>query len=220
MTPLHRIFYALTMRYPGALNRSWMSFYPYQFTPAQLCFLCSCIDKTKQINGPIVEAGVSRGFTTIFLNRHLDTLGIERTYWALDTFAGFLPKDVDHEISQRAKPSTFTWHAFDRNRQDWYDRALQLSGVTRVRSVQCDAGTYDYPEGMSFCLLDVDLYLSSKSALKRIIPKMAPGGMLIVDDCNQTENIYDGAAQATREICSETGLQCSVVHEKLAVFQF
>jgi predicted O-methyltransferase YrrM len=197
-----------------------MGHYPYQYSPAQLCFLCSCIERTKHIKGPIIEAGVSRGFTTIFLNKYLDRLNIEKPYLAIDTFCGFMPEDVDYEVRSRAKPSTFTWRGYDNNRRDWYDRSLQLAGVDRVRSIQCNAGTFDYPAGISFCLLDVDLYLSSKSALKRIVPKMAPGSILVVDDCYETENIFDGASQAQREYCSETGLRCSIVHDKLGVFSF
>ena len=63
--------------------------YPYFFTPAQLAFLCECLDRDFNLPGCVVEVGCARGFTTIFLNRHLEARGIRKKYYALDTFGGF-----------------------------------------------------------------------------------------------------------------------------------
>jgi O-methyltransferase len=218
MRLVRHLFYELTYRFPSQLNRAWMAHYSYQFTPAQLCFLCSCIEQTRSLPGPIIEAGVSRGFTTIFLNKHLDTLGIERSYLALDTFAGFLQTDVDYEVRKRGKPASFTWKGFNNNRREWFDRSMRLSGVNRVRSIECDVATAQYPDEISFCLLDVDLYLPTKAALARIYPKMAKGGILVVDDCANDGGVFDGAGLAQREFCQENGLTPVVVNGKLGVF--
>src|SRR6516165_11880828 len=48
--------------------------YLYMFTPAQLAFLCEQITNGADIPGSILEVGCETGRTTVFLNRHIDSL--------------------------------------------------------------------------------------------------------------------------------------------------
>lgn len=222
MQLLQSLFYELTARFPSRLNRSWMAHYPFQFTPSQLCFLIRCLERTKDLAGPIVEVGVSRGATTIFLNKYLDELATDKRYVAIDTFSGFTEKDIAYEVETRRKRRDFTWRGYSNNKQEWFDKTMQLSGISRVQTVRADANTYDFDNeaNISFCLLDVDLYLPMKASLMRIIPRMGNGGILVIDDCYQQENIFDGAAQAHREVCETMNLPHAIVHDKLGFLQF
>ena len=53
--------------------------------------------------GCIVEVGVARGMTSVFLLQHMRHLRDNRTYFCMDTFAGFVQKDVDYEVKFRHK---------------------------------------------------------------------------------------------------------------------
>jgi len=108
--------------------------YPYFFTPAQLGFLCDCVDETRDLPGCIVEVGCNRGATTIFLNRHLRDRGIKKEYYALDTFSGFTRRDISHEVEARGKSPELDSH-FTVNDQRWFDRSMRLAGYsTSIRS--------------------------------------------------------------------------------------
>ena len=51
---------------------------------------------------------------------------------------------------------------------------------------------------ISFCLIDVDLMRPVATSLKEIAPRMAAGGIIVVDDCTPNRK-YDGADQADDE---------------------
>ncbi len=191
--------------------------YPYFFTPAQLAYLCDCLDRTLDLPGCIVEVGCARGFTTIFLNRHLRARGIQKPYYALDTFGGFTGRDVSHEVEARGKSPRLGTH-FTVNDQRWFDRSMQLAGCSNVRSIKCDAVEFDYSSlgPIALALCDVDLYLPSKSALKGTYDHLLPGGIIVCDDCVPS-GCYDGALLAYQEMVAENGCAQSIVHDKLGV---
>jgi O-methyltransferase len=191
--------------------------YPYFFTPAQLAFLCECLDETLNLPGCVVEVGCARGFTTIFLNRHLEARGIQKTYYALDTFSGFTRRDVRHEVEARNKNASLGTH-FTVNDQRWFDHSMQLAGYRNVHSIKCDAVEFDYSSlgPIAFALCDVDLYLPTKSALKGTYDHLLPGGIIVCDDC-VSSGPYDGALLAYQEIIAENGSAARIVHDKLGV---
>jgi predicted O-methyltransferase YrrM len=191
--------------------------YPYFFTPAQLAFLCDCLDETLNLPGCVVEVGCARGSTTIFLNRHLQARGIQKQYYALDTFTGFTRRDVSHEVEARGKSTSLDTH-FTVNDQRWFDRSMQLAGCRNVHSIKCDAVAFDYSSlgPIALALCDVDLYLPTKSALKGTYDHLLPGGLIVCDDC-VSSGPYDGALLAYREIVAESGSAERIVHEKLGV---
>lgn len=191
--------------------------YPYFFTPAQLGFLCDCLDETLDLPGCVIEVGCARGSTTIFLNRHLQARGTEKPYYALDTFSGFTRRDVSHEVDARGKSVNLQTH-FAVNDQRWFDRSMQLAGCRNVHSIKCDASTFDYSSigAIALALCDVDLYLPTKSALNSIYDQLLPGGLIVCDDC-VSSGIYDGAMLAYRETVVEKGMAERIVHDKLGV---
>ncbi len=191
--------------------------YPYFFTPAQLGFLCDCLDETGNLPGCVVEIGCNRGSTTIFLNRHLRDRGIQKSYYALDTFSGFTRRDVSHEVEARGKAPSLGTH-FAVNDQRWFDRSMQLAGFPNVHSIKCDAAEFDYSSlgPIALALCDVDLYLPTKSALKGTYDHLLPGGIIVCDDCLPS-GPYDGALMAYQEMVAENGSAPRIVHDKLGV---
>jgi len=144
---------------------------------------------------------------------------IEKPYVCVDTFGGFTDKDVAYEVSNRRKDKS-RYYGFRFNSKAWFDQTMRFNNIERVRAVQTDVGSFDFATlgAVSFCLLDVDLYAPTRHALSQLYPRLARGGVIVVDDC-VSNNIYDGAHQAYSEFCAGQGLTPSVVCGKLGVIE-
>jgi O-methyltransferase len=196
--------------------------YLYMFSPAQLSFLADCITRTASLPGPIFEIGCSAGASTVWLNKHMDYARIEKPYIAIDTFKGFLKEDIAYEVTNRGKADrlvNFT-KAFASNKKSWVERTLQRNGVTRATLIEADASTFDYGgySDVSFALIDVDLYLPVRNSLKELYPRMAAGGIIVVDDCTGP-SVWDGALQAYEEFTEGHNIPRRIVHDKLGVIE-
>jgi hypothetical protein len=167
-----------------------------------------------------VEVGCHVGSTTIFLNQHMNFSGIEKPYIALDTFAGFQRSDIRYEVGRRGKSGKALSGAFVLNSKRDFDKAMQINGIERVRSIDADAKTFDFAGlgKISFALVDLDLYLPTKTVLDRIYGQLAEGGTLVVDDC-APHGLWDGAYQAYMDFVSKEGLKPEIVLNKLGIIK-
>lgn len=199
--------------------RNWVFFrYTFMFTPAQLGYLCDEVSATADVPGALLEVGCAYGLTTVWLNRHLDDLGVEKPYHCLDTFSGFVPEHVEHERHQRGHAAE-TYPAFRTNDPRWFEVTMEVNRIRRVVVHQADAATFDYSGigPISFALIDVDLYLPVLGALRRVWPLVSEGGVVLVDDCE--DGRYDGARQAYEEFAKEIGAPVEIVHGCLGVLR-
>lgn len=218
---LQEFFVDLVLRTP--LGRYLGYRYQHMFSPAQLSFLVSCLDDTRSLPGPIFEVGCAGGMTTVWLNKHLDWLRLEKPYVAIDTFAGFTPHDIEHEVSNRGKDprqETALRHMFSVNRKRWVEKTLEQNGVKRVTVIEGDAAALDYSkyQNVSFALVDVDLYLPVKHVLERLYPRMARGGIIVVDDCAE-HSLWDGALHAYNEFMAAHAMLSNITLGKLGVIR-
>lgn len=204
-------------------RRHFLPQYPYYFDATQLFFLCECLERTRDVAGSILEVGVAGGATTLFLNNYLSAVGIEKSYLAVDTFKGFTPGDVAFEVTQRGKRAQDyqNFVGFQINRRAWFDATMQFNGVTRVRSIQADVNKFDLRSlgAISFCLLDVDLYVPMKKALGELYERMSVGGILVADDCSAADARFDGSLQAYQEFTDAKKLPQEIVLKKLGVIR-
>jgi hypothetical protein len=189
------------------------------FEPKQLVLLTQFVESARQAEGCFVEAGCAYGATTVFLNKYMDGEGIERDYYAVDTFSGFVGAHAEYEIKSRGKPANLAGF-FSENKKAWFDRSMVLHNVKRVKSIESDVTRFDFSTiaPIAFCLLDVDLYQPIKTVLPRIHDAMASGGIIVVDDC-QDATLYDGAAQAYGEFVEGRGLPREIVGGKLGIIR-
>jgi len=195
--------------YRLAPHRVRMSTYPYMVHPAGLAFLCRCIEETAEVPGAVVEIGCAWGWTTLFLNEQLNWMKSDKPYLSVDTFAGFPSEHVAHESEARGKDRQFLNTAFRLTgvSATWYRRAMAQAGATRVRAVAADISKYEFDPDLriSFCFIDVDLYLGVRDALAKVYPHLSPGGIIAVHDCRGVA-WADGARQAYEEFVTQHGL--------------
>jgi O-methyltransferase len=194
--------------------------YDYSFSPRQLGFLVECLDRTSTVPGTILEIGCAYGHTTAFLNKHLDVVGDERDYVCVDTFEGFTSSDTVFEEGERGKRRGEYRNRFADASLRSFQRTMANNGITRVTPVKADIGTWtaDVATGVSFCLVDVDLYRPVEASLNKIVPLVAPGGIVVVDDC-QEHPLWDGALQAYVEFTAREGIPRKIVEGKFGVIE-
>lgn len=193
--------------------------YGYNFTVPQLMFLCESLSSTRDVPGSLVEIGCHNGATTVLFNRLMDDLGMRKTYYAIDTFSGFTREDVDFEVKHRGKRGDLFAGAFEVNSKRWFDGTMEQNHISRVQSIRADINHFDMSTHApySFVLLDVDLYKPTKKVLAELYAAMSPGGIIIVDDCDEADMRWDGADQAYKEFAAEIGKPVRIVHQKLGV---
>lgn len=189
--------------------------YQYFFWPRELAFLCETLSETLDVPGDILEIGCANGSTTVFLNKHLDSIEvqdregqdpIEKRYHCIDTFSGFTEEDIQHETEHRDK-NVDDYFSYSVNDVRWFQAMLEANGVQRARAIKADANTFDFSQftKISFCLVDVDLYRPVKSSLEAVYDLVSPGGIIVVDDCKPNSK-YDGALEAYREFIGARSL--------------
>jgi len=199
--------------------------YEYFFHPAELAFLCNSLEETAEVPGDIVEIGCAQGASTVFLNKHRqwlesqDRFSTEKIYTCIDTFAGFTSEDIEYEENERGKKGE-TYDQFRINDIRWFDTMLEFNRIDRIKTIEADAGKFDYPtlKHLSFGLLDVDLYTPIREALKGCYPLLSEGGILIVDDC-KPEQKWDGAYQAYQEFREEIGADEEIHFDKFGLIR-
>jgi O-methyltransferase len=195
------------------LRRFLLPKYRYMFSPEQLWAICQAAETGYKLGGAFAEIGVFDGGTTVYLHRHLEGDGEPPVYYCIDTFSGFTNEDIEVE-RQRGKTDDYA-DLFYYNSKACFERTMKMNGIDRAVVVQADAGTYDYSTlpPLSFALIDVDLLRPMRVALAGCWDRMVPGGIMVVDDCETSEDrhttmsAFDGALVAYEEFCEKQGLE-------------
>jgi hypothetical protein len=192
--------------------------YLYNIEPIQLARLVNEIERLKNVGGSICEIGVARGMTTRFLAEHLRQSGLaEQKIYAIDTFKSFLEADVDYEIKNRGKTKDSLIGFGYNDYRTWLNNFGEFSSVVPIKA---DCGAFDYKSiaPIKIALVDVDLYLPTRTALSRIFDNLVMEGVILVDDVKANE-VYDGAYEAYMEFCSEYGIRPEVIGNKCGVIR-
>lgn len=197
--------------------------YEYNLHPGELALLVDAIDRTRDLGGVILEVGVARGLTTIFLREHMRCSGDTRRYICVDTFNGFTPADVAFEREERHREGPEygirgALGAFSYNDVRVFRRNLNGYQVDILKK-DCGSLTLGEIGPVAVALLDVDLYKPTKRAIGTIYDALIPGGLLMVDDVPERCGVspYDGAHAAYHEFCAERGIAPRLVAHKAGI---
>lgn len=161
-----------------------------------------CIETvvTEGVPGDLIETGVWRGGSAIFMRAVLKSLGVtDRTVWVADSFEGLprpdaekYPADKDDEHytkPQLAIPLETVRANFER-----YD--LLDNQVRFLKGWFKDTLPMAPMEKLAVARLDGDLYESTMDALTSLYPRLQLGGFCIIDDhgalanCRQAVHDY------------------------------
>lgn len=165
------------------------------------------------IPGDFVECGVWRGGSAMTMALTLQQYGIsDRRLWLYDTFEGMsapTAADVSHDGENAA--AQLATQAKDDARSIWcfaskedVQHNVRSTGYpeARLSFVQGrveDTIPHTAPDQIALLRLDTDWYESTKHELTHLYPRLAPGGVLIIDDYGY----WQGARKAVDEYFAE-----------------
>ncbi len=191
----------------------WRAVKPYTMTSVErvvtLCQSIAYLEK-KRIPGAIVECGVWKGGSVMAAALALLALeSTQRQIYLYDTFAGMTePGDIDvdwqgrparallgqDEVRARC-PLHEVKQALMRTRYPW-EKLIFVPG--RVEQTIPE----HMPEHIALLRLDTDWYESTHHELTHLYPRLAEGGILIVDDYGH----WQGARQAVDDYFKTQGI--------------
>lgn len=185
---------------------------PFALAPERLYVLLHYLIETRDVAGHVVEVGCNLGGTAIIARRLLKSLRAKKRYVCIDTFDGFVDTQFSTDVALGTPPASET--LFSGNSRALVGKILRQHGCADVELVEGDIITLpdeDLPHGCSLVLIDVDLTEPTYAAIKRFRPRMAPGGVILVDDCGEhsTWKARIGYARA----CREEGRPEAYLHE-------
>jgi len=182
---------------------------PVGLGPARQYFYLDWLYKTLNVPGAVVEIGCNVGGTAALAHKMLRQLGSSKRYVCVDTFSGFVEEQFETDLELGNHPRRR--RSFSANSLSLTRRVLSLHDAADVELIPADILELDpasLPETISACLIDVDLYQPVLTALAKTYPRLAPGGVLLVDDC-QEETDWQ-ARKAYGAFMEELGLESRI----------
>ncbi|GAA0572007.1 hypothetical protein GCM10010172_65670 [Paractinoplanes ferrugineus] len=129
-----------------------------------------------RVPGAVVELGCNAGLTSVWLAQIIQDLDPARELHLFDSFEGLpAPGELDTYLDKgdcsaarsEVEANFATWKLPQpRIHPGWFDRTLPES---------C-------PPQIAFAYLDGDFYDSIMTSLENVYPRLAPGGVILVDD--------------------------------------
>lgn len=188
---------------------------PYTMTSRErICALCSAVRYIARagIEGAMVECGVWRGGSMMAVARTLSNLGAaDRDLYLFDTFEG-MTEPGPHDIAMGGATATSLLAQNARTEEDpvWcyapMERVEQALALTRYPRglIHMIPGRVEEtlqiaaPERIALLRLDTDWYESTRQELQVLFPRLARGGVLLIDDYGH----WRGARRAVDEYVS------------------
>lgn len=183
---------------------------PFTMTSAER--IISLIQATRHvvengIAGDIAECGVWRGGSMMAIAETLKRLGdTSRRLYLYDTFEG-MSIPAAHDVQFDGRPAGELFDEKAKENEPWcyagedeVRRNLESTGypsemITLVKGKVEATIPGTMPEGLALLRLDTDWYESTRHELVHLYPKLANGGILIIDDYGH----WQGAKQAVDE---------------------
>ena len=161
------------------------------------------------IEGDVVECGVWRGGSSMLAALTLmEEQAPARELWLYDTFEG-MSEPTEHDVSAGGDRVSENWERY-RRRLD--HPVFAYAGLAEVQAnmtstgyptdrIRYVAGKVEetipatMPNRIALLRLDTDWYESTRHELEHLYPRLAPGGVLIIDDYGA----WQGARRAVDE---------------------
>jgi hypothetical protein len=204
--------------------------FPYTMTgvPRLLALIDAVRHLVKRdVPGDFAECGVWRGGSVLAMILTLQGLGVaDRHIHLFDTFEG-MTAPTAHDTSPLDPPALERWTAAERNGERAWNELFHPEAYNE-QSVRATLLATGYPpellhfvrgpveetlparapESLALLRLDTDWYESTRHELEHLYPRLASGGVLIVDDYGH----WEGARRAVDEHFSQPGEQPLLLH--------
>lgn len=169
--------------------------------------LLRTLDETREVPGAILEVGSYLSGTAAMANAFLRRTGTPRRYVCVDTFDGFLPEHFERDLEHGTPAEDEA--LFDAHDKAMVTKLLNRWGEPDIELVQGDICTMPdaaLPSPVAVCLVDVDLEIPIYDGLRRVVPLVSRGGVVLVDDCPELTS-WAGARVGYRRYCADSGVR-------------
>jgi hypothetical protein len=180
---------------------------PYTMTsPARVAATCAAVRhvEANNIPGAFVECGVWRGGSSMAAALTFKT---PRPFYLFDTFEGLTAPTEHDRLAGSGEPAAGILRKAGKGARIWCEapleevkRNLASTGypsdrVTYIKGKVEDTIPDCAPGQIAVLRLDTDWYESTRHELEHLYPRLAPGGVLIIDDYGY----WTGAKKAVDE---------------------
>lgn len=168
----------------------------------------------REIRGAMVECGVWRGGSMMVMARTLQELGDTRDLYLYDTFEGMTAPTVEdvswtgesadqilQKSSRRSGRNVWCIAGIDDVRRNVFSTGYPPERIHLVEGKVEDTLQNQPPEEIALLRLDTDFYSSTLHELEILYPRLASGGVLIIDDYGH----WQGARRAVDEFFDREG---------------
>lgn len=173
------------------------------------------LNKTKELDGDVVEFGCYVGTTSVFLAKEIEKWGNLKLIWLYDSFEG-LPEKTNEDKNSLGE--IFKKGDLLATKKQLILN-LKRSNIQKMPKITkgwfSDLGKDKIPAKISFAFLDGDYYNSILDPLNLIWDNLEKGAIVIVDDYGN--DALPGASRAVDEWCDKYSLSVKV-EESLAIF--
>ncbi len=188
---------------PADYNRSPFLPRVYRGALDRYLYFLDRLESVRDIEGDIVECGVSIGHGALLFTLMSEYLGKMRDYWGFDSFEGF-PDPTDKD-----ETTPITGRGFWASPPEVVLKVLRdgriPEDVIRERIHLVKGWFQDtlprYQGTIALLHLDCDLYESYKLALETLYDKVAPGGIVLFDEYGDRR--WPGATKAIDEFFAD-----------------
>lgn len=156
-------------------------------SPDNLYAFLDALFQTRNLNGPVVEIGCAYGGTTAIAYHLLTRIQSYREYVCIDTFSGFVDSHLKTDYAlglHKDHARRFSDNSLEQVRKNLYNWGVSK----RLHLIKADISAVSpqtLPDRISVCLIDVDLRDPIFDALNLLTPRLALGGVILVDDCKE-----------------------------------
>lgn len=166
--------------------------------------------KIENIYGCIVECGVWRGGMIASI---AEMLGNDRSYYLFDSFEG-LPsaQKIDGRDALVWQNNKYGEDYFDNCKAEeaYAYEAMKMADVSSYELIKGwfsdTVAHFEFDEPIALLRLDGDWYDSTMQCIEALYPKVAQGGVIIVDDYY----VWDGCSRAIHDYLSLNKLPCKI----------
>ena len=173
-------------------------------TVTKRLFICHYAKLLSQIHlkGNIVEIGTARGDCVKLISENIDE---SYKIHVFDTFYGLPKQTLEDDLKNNCIEGFYNFSLdsvknFIGNKKNIY----YYKGLIE--------DTYkEFPNDIILCHIDCDLYSGVYTSLKYVIPKLKPGGCIIIDDYNN--EYFKGVTKACKDIEKELDVKIYDLYE-------
>lgn len=151
------------------------------------------VQETKDIEGDLVELGVFKGHTTLFVAEYVEFGNWPKTWRLYDTFEGIPDDQLDpgwEQANRDAYKGTFSY-------EEVTERFAAFANIRVIKGRVPDVFATDAPDRISFLHMDLNNATAEVQALEALFERISPGGIILFDDyCWATAHAQHDAEKA------------------------